>query len=211
MSKKRTNKYLTINGSKDFFKIILDNYKLIIMVTILITGIIYASFSYTNLLSSKSVITNILTNQLKIKATQSFSDCFKNIITSCVIYYCISLVFGLCAIGSPIIACLPFTYGMGIGFEVTYLYSEFGLKGIGYTALMILPMAVVFSIILSYSAKESINMSWDILCQIQDNKKPEIKISTYFKRQLIFAVAYVVAALVNSGIIYSFSSIIKLD
>lgn len=210
MKKTRTNRYLTISNKKDLLNFVTGNYKIMILLLLLVAGIVYSSFSYQSLAESKSVLVNVLTSQQNLKATQGFMDCFYNILTQYSIYFFIALIFGMCAIGAPIVAFLPFVYGMGIGFQVTFLYTQYQLKGIGYTALMIMPMAVVFSVLILYCAKESINMSWDILSLIQESKKPTIKMATYFKRQLIFALCFVVFSLLNAALITAFSPIIVL-
>lgn len=40
-------------------------------------------------------------------------------------------VFGLCAVGLPLICVLPVIRGVGIGMLSGYLYSNFALRGLG--------------------------------------------------------------------------------
>lgn len=193
---------------KSFFY---DNYKFIGLVLLLGGGILYATLTYESLREGESVMAALLTSQQAARASQTFLECFTNTLTTYAIYYAIALLAGLCAIGLPMILVLPFFYGMGIGYEVTFLYSEYQLKGVGYTAVMIAPAAIVFSIILIYAARESLNMSWDILGMIQDKKQPEIPLKTYFKRYAVFAVCMVVSSVVFSFITTSLSQAIPLD
>lgn len=209
-AKTRTNHYSVLTGSVDLKKTIVDNYRIIVILIIFALGIIYSLLSYQTAHSGVSPLLSILAKQYEIKADQTFLDCFSNALLNNGIYFLIVFLFGLCAIGLPVVVCVPFVYGMTIGFQVTYLYMTYQTKGIGYAALMVVPMAVLFGLILLFAAEQGLSMSWDILSAIQDGRQPRITIIVYLKRFFIFALSTLAVTALLSLLNTAFAKIIVL-
>lgn len=210
MKKTRTNNYSLLYSNKKVKDLFIENYKIIILVIIIALGLIYSLLSYKNASDSNNVIFNLLSNQKEIKATQTFLDCFLNNITTYSIYYGIAFLFGLCALGLPVLILTPFVYGVQIGYQVMYFYTEFQVKGVGYTALVVAPIAIAFGIVLIFALNEALRMSWDIFSAIQDGTKPRISINVFIKRFAVFAIAILSSTLVFSLINIGISKLITL-
>lgn len=204
MKKTRTNNYSLLSSNKKIKDIFIENYKIIILVIIIAMGLVYSLISYQAASDGDNVIFKLLSNQQEIKATQTFLDCFSNSIITYSIYYCVVFLFGMCALGLPMLIVAPFVYGIQIGYQIMYLYTEFSSKGVGYTALVVAPIAILFGIVLIFSLNEALSMSWDIFSAIQDGTKPRITINVYIKRFAVFAFVILAAtaifSLVNIGI-----------
>lgn len=206
----RTNNYSFIHGSFNLKEIITDNYKIILILIVFALGIIYSLLSYQTAHSGTSPLLTLLSKQYEIKSEQAFLDSFYNALTVNGIYFIIVFLFGLCAIGFPVVICMPFIYGMTCGFQITYLYITYQAKGIGYAALMVLPMAILFGIILLLATEQGVTMSWDILSAIQDGRKPGITITVYLKRFFIFAIAVIAVTALVTLLTTGFSKLITL-
>lgn len=210
MKKSRTNNYSLIGKPVDLKRIVTDNYRIIVILIIFGLGIIYSLLSYQTAHSGESSLLSILAKQYEIKADQTFTDAFYNALLNNGIYFLTVFLFGLCAIGLPVIICVPFIYGMTCGFQITYLYMTYQARGIGYAALMVAPMAIIFGLILLLAAEQGICMSWDILSAAQDGKRPKVTVTVYLKRFLIFAVAALAVTAMLSLLNTAFSKIIVL-
>lgn len=66
---------------------------------------------------------------------------------------------GLCAVGQPFAACALAVRGLGMGVVFSQLYSGFGVKGMLYSAVLVLPNALICSVALVLGAREAICLS----------------------------------------------------
>lgn len=211
MKKIRTNNYSLLSGPENLKKILLDNYRIIVILILFALGVIYSLISYQSAHNGESSLLSMLAKQYEIKATQTFLDCFYNSLLTNGIYFLAVFLAGLCAIGLPVLISVPFIYGMTAGFQITYLYMTYQAKGIGYAALMVAPMALFFGLILLFATEQGTIMSWDILSAVQDGKRPRVTITVYLKRFLIFALAALAVTALLSLLNTGFSKIITLS
>lgn len=210
MNKPRKSSYSLIGKPIDFRRVITDNYRIIVILIIFAFGVIYSLLSYQSAHSGDSSLLALLAKQYEMKAEQTFLDCFYNALINNGIYFLTVFLCGLCAIGFPMVICVPFVYGMTCGFQITYLYITYQAKGIGYAALMIAPMAILFGTILLFATEQGLIMSWDILSALQDGKRSNITITTYLKRFFIFAIAMLSITALLSLLNTAFSKLIVL-
>ena len=110
-------------------------------------------------------------------------------------------VFGLCAVGLPLICILPIIRGVGIGMLSGYLYSNFALRGLGYCVLVIYPglIPAIFALLLACSA--GINSSYEMLLSLSSGKaqRGEGSIKIYCMRFLIICILIVRAAVTDAA------------
>ena len=74
---------------------------------------------------------------IRSKSSQSLGMNFINSLAVNAAFMLAVFVFGLCAVGLPLICILPIIRGVGIGMLSGYLYSNFALRGLGYCVLVI--------------------------------------------------------------------------
>lgn len=202
--RRKNNNYSLIFKTADVTKFIAQNYRIILIVLIFMIGIVVSMLCFDYVKNSENSIIQILAQQYEIKETQTIKSCFINNMTMFSIYICSIFLCGVCALGIPVIPVFPFIYGINVGYQVTYLYTTYGAKGVGYTALMVVPISAIFTLIMIFACNEALSMSTDIFTCIQDNKKSKIDLLVYVKRFAIFLVitVFITAMLsfVNTGL-----------
>lgn len=88
-------------------------------------------------------ILELLENYRTARATQSMLATFSNSMLSSALLLLLSYTCGLCAIGMPVICSIPIVKGIGTGLISGYFYSQFTLKGLGYSLLLVCPGALL--------------------------------------------------------------------
>lgn len=71
----------------------------------------------------------------------------------------VAFICGFCAIAQPAALFLPLFRGMGIGLTMGYLYSAYGWRGILSGAALILPNAVLSSVVILLACREALRLS----------------------------------------------------
>lgn len=115
-------------------------------------------------------------------------------------FWIMTLLFGLCAIGAPFIAVLPTIKGLGIGLVTGYIYSVYGLSGIGYCLLVIFPGALISFIALIYSVSDAFKMSvftLGSLLNFNSQKGGADKFKIYFAKEIFYLLIFVISAFVD--------------
>lgn len=96
---------------------------------------------------------------LSDKADQSVFESFCGSFGSSLLFFGCSFLCGLSAIGQPLAVLSLFLKGLGLGSSMGYLYLHYGLSGIGYSALFLLPSGAIAVFALLLSVKESLRLS----------------------------------------------------
>ncbi len=125
--------------------------------------------------------------------------------------FLITVLFGMCIIGYPVIYTVPLVTGAAISIKIAYYYMSYKLKGIGYSLLMIIPEAAAFETLLLYSVNTSCKLSYTIFNTV--NKKDmtkEINLKSYLKSYLIYFLILFVIASISTLFSYLLNTIITL-
>jgi hypothetical protein len=93
------------------------------------------------------------------KAEQSVFQCFCGSLGSSLLFFGCSFLCSLSAVGQPMAVLSLFLKGLGLGSSMGYLYLHYGLSGIGYSALFLLPSGAIAVFALLLSVKESLRLS----------------------------------------------------
>ena len=132
-----------------------------IFVTVLFIGIIFGAISGRNandkLMESLDLI--FLTN-FKVRCSQGALAAFSASFASSFIFLLAVFLLGLSVWGGYIAVFLPFIKGYGYGLSAGYLYCTYGLNGILYNILIILPGAFLCSIIISAACQQALKFSF---------------------------------------------------
>ena len=138
---------------------------------------------------------------IRSKSSQSLGMNFINSLAVNAAFMLAVFVFGLCAVGLPLICILPIIRGVGIGMLSGYLYSNFALRGLGYCVLVIYPglIPAIFALLLACSA--GINSSYEMLLSISSAKaqRGDGSIKIYCMRFLIICILIVLAAVTDAA------------
>ena len=183
------------------------NKLLLFMCLSLVVGIVIGSFALSGNKSISGYANNLFDYFINSRQGLGF---FNQFFSSLLFYFLICLTFftiGTSIIGavmSPIICCLS---GIYLGGLASYSYSQFGLKGVAFNAIVLLPSALAFSISLFFSAKEAFNFSL-IIIKLTLPKSRSCNISVEFKtycgRFVLALIFCVIAALIDAAVSTSF-------
>lgn len=108
---------------------------------------------------------SFLTNEYsRLISVSSVWVSFKNTLFSNLAFLLLPYLLGFSAVGQPFVLSLPFFKGLGLGFFTAQMYTSYGIGGIGFCALIILPysLAVVFCDIIA--CREAFRLSNLFFC-----------------------------------------------
>lgn len=161
-------------------------------------GLIIGSFTVKNgnyYLTDK--IIEYYMQYLKAKSTFSGAAVFFNTFLISSLLLVLNYFIGLCAVGIPFAALIPFGVGSIIGTVSGYIYETYMLKGLGYCAIIIFPAAVVITAAIILSCRESITMSSTMMSLL--SQRPRGRQRTFKEYTVKFL--FYLAALVGGSII----------
>ncbi len=127
-----------------------------------------------------------LTN-FKVRCSQGILDSFVASFASAFIFILIIFLLGLSVWGGFIAAAVPFVKGYGYGLATGYLYSTYGLTGILYNILIILPGAFLCSAVIAAASQEAFRSSIKIISVFRKttvSDDPHIQMKKYLLSML---------------------------
>ncbi|MDO4743390.1 MAG: hypothetical protein Q4B04_05095 [bacterium] len=149
-----------IEFRNNFLKAIIHNKSLIAMFLLFIISFVCGSGLAKNADSfTNEFIKGIVTNFVSVRTDSSFLIVLFNSFFSCAGFLLLFYVIGLCAVG-PVLSPLVLAFkGIGCGMLVGFLYATYELKGIAFTAIIILPPMLLFTIIYIFASREAFKFS----------------------------------------------------
>lgn len=178
------------------------NRRILIMMLLFAAGMIIGAVSLKRADSYLSgAFSDMFSVYIRSRCSQSLGMNFINSLALNAAFMLAAFVFGLCAVGLPLICILPIIRGVGIGMLSGYLYSNFALRGLGYCVLVIYPglIPAIFALLLACSA--GINSSYEMLLSLSSAKaqRGEGSIKIYCMRFLIICILIVFAAVIDAA------------
>lgn len=205
--KRKNNKYF-IMSSKTFAEM-KGNLRLFLLTAVFAAGILAGAAFLRNagFAAVGEKLMYIADSYKKLKCEQSF---FQNFCYSMItegLLLITSVFWGFSAIGSPLVCVLPFIKGLGIGFFCGYLYSEYGLHGLGYSMLMIVPAQSIANLTLIASCNESCKFSLSV-CEEGILASPLRKEETrlYLLKHGVYLIMMIASSLIGAAFCSIFSS-----
>ncbi len=176
------------------------NYKNLVFFVLFFCGLIIGVLTMKNETSTlKDIFSEFFVQYITNKSNESFFNCFLDSLFIIIMPTIVTYIFGLCAVGLPIIIAIPTLTGIAVGMAIGFLYSSYSLQGLGYAALIIIPSLAVVIATLIKCCSEAINMSIEIIAGISgyqsQNRRNELK--DYCLRFLIFFIPLILSALLN--------------
>lgn len=143
-----------------------SNGLLIVLATLFISGLVVGALCVRTAESELlGKMAQLFQNYTQIRTQQSLFQNFSNSFIAGASGIFLLYLLGLTAWGAPLILCIPAFEGMGIGMASGTLYADYGWLGFGYSALIIVPGALISAIAILLSARESIRYSADIFLE----------------------------------------------
>ena len=177
------------------------NRRILIMMLLFAAGMIIGAVSLKRADSYLSgAFSDMFSVYIRSKGSQSLGMNFINSLALNAAFMLAAFVFGLCAVGLPLICILPIIRGVGIGMLSGYLYSNFALRGLGYCVLVIYP-GLIPAIALLLACSAGINSSYEMLLSLSSVKaqRGEGSIKIYCMRFLIICILIVLAAVTDAA------------
>lgn len=203
--KKKSMRIKRFNG-----KLLKSNQTLTVLCVLLLTGMLLGAVCVKH--ADEAVLERIKTLTGAYFVTGNESSIIKNFlsyISADTQFIILSVLFGLCVIGEPILWLLPVIRGLGLGIITGYIYKTFNVQGVIYSTVLIVIPAVISSLAMAVSCKESILSSRDIRSTLkQDSKQFNYRefLKLFAVRNLILYVFVVLSGIIGCVLTYFFSS-----
>lgn len=181
--------------------------------TIFLLGIFLGTFFSGKSLLNAFDVNVFFENFLNSRDDSRFVDVFLNTFSSGMVYLLFCYFSGMFALGGISNGLILLLKGTSLGVIMGYSYLVYGLKGVIFSVIIILPSAFITNVTLIYAAKESFIFSLCFFRLFTDNLllKP---IRTEFKRYCIKYIAFIFlilfSALVDGLLTKIFFNVINL-
>ncbi len=156
------------------------NYKNVFFYVLFLCGFIIGVLTVSKMNSdANEILKHFFTSYLIENSNKDFLDFFIESVLIIAAIPFLTFLFGLCVFGIPCIISAPAFTGAISGILIGFLYLNFGLKGLGFCALIIIPIIAITVATLIKCCEEAINMSVEIIAITggfqTSNKRNELK------------------------------------
>lgn len=203
----KKNKYFVMS-SKTFTEM-KGNLRLFLLACAFATGMLAGAAFLKNTVTTSvgEEVVYIADTYKNLKCNQGFLQNFCYSMLSEGILLLISVFIGFSAIGSPLICLLPFIKGLGLGLFCGYLYSEYGLHGLGYSLLLIVPAQSIANLTLIVSCNESCGFSYKICKEgILSSTLRKEETKNYMLKHGVYLIMMAISSLIGAFFCSIFSS-----
>ena len=137
------------------------NKKIIVLLMVLVlAGVLIGTLVFSNMNPSDLSNLSFMTQGfIENRAGQTFLQTLTTSFTSSSLMVLICFLLGFSAISQPAEFLIPLIRGIGLGTSIAYIYTSYGIRGFFITFVMIMPHAVISSVVIIISARESIRLS----------------------------------------------------
>ncbi len=193
----------------DFQSLFEANKNYVYSVLFYLIGLLLGTFIYEGI-QSESVNSRIHT-VLNLTVQNQLLQLFLNRLSVYLILFCITVLMGLFVIGFTLTNCIPIITGCIIGVKLAYYYVSFGMKGIGYSALLILPESAILMTVIIYCIQTSSNLSREVLQSLKkEDTALRSDVKPYLKQYFLYFILLIISAFVNGLLTYGIAPLIKL-
>lgn len=142
----------------------------------------------------------IINGFISLKSDETMAQTFFSSLGSTVPLMLVVFILGFCALGIPLISLSAAFRGIGIGAMLGYMYAFYGVKGISYCLLLVIPPALLSIPAIILACKEAMRFSGIVFSFIsktngRNDKFPDMR--KYCLRFVVFLLALIAAALVD--------------
>ena len=173
----------------------------IILFSLFLCGLILGVFLIKNCNDDiKNAFSTLLGNYISAKSECGFLGCFSGVVVFLIIFILIAFLFGLCALGTPLVWLVPIIFGIICSGYVSLMLMNYGLKGLLYCVMVdLLPYAITTATLVKCcceSTKISVNL---FSCIAGDNAlKGKNLFKEYIISYLILCIPVIIGALISA-------------
>lgn len=178
------------------------NYKNLLFLTLFFCGFIVGILSMKGEDNQvKTIAVEFFGDYILNKSNEGLFSAFLNSFFLICLFPFITFIFGLCAVGIPIIIAIPTIIGALVGMAIGFLYSCYSLQGLGYAALILIPSVSILIATLTRCCNEAVNMSIEIIANMSGykNQSKRNEFKEYFLRFLVFLIPLILSAVLNAA------------
>ena len=171
------------------------------------TGVLAGTVMYCAMNSERvEILDNITGNFISVRLGQSFSEMLISSFSGSFILLLICFLLGFSAIAQPAELLVPVFQGLGAGVSIAGMYSSYGLSGIGISAVLVVPNAVISAFAVIIAVREAINLSSEIYyCAFGREQSAEsLDFRLYFTKFVILCAMLTAASLAESLVTFLF-------
>ena len=199
---------IKIKKHTDYSKLIEENKHYILITAIYILGLIAGTLIYKNL---DTDALNKTLEKILISNDNTFLSIFVQKIITYLCVYILAVVFALSVIGYPVVNIIPFLCGFEIAVKLSYYYTLYNVKGLGYSLLLNAPEISAFMLIMIFTVNQAGELSKKIFRSTFMKESSVINNASYYlKKFCVYVLEIICVATVNSLIEFLLSSIITL-
>lgn len=164
-----------------------QNKTFVILSVFFLFGIFMGAISSENLDNTATdKITKLFLSNISARESTSILYIFVSSLASSFLFILLAFFMGLSMWGCILAPIVPLLRGFCLGISQTYLYSTYGLKGIGFQLLVLLPGLFMSSLAILLMAREAIRLSHNFSSFMLFGKREPFgkkdDIRTYFLR-----------------------------
>ena len=191
------------------------DYKSIILFSLFICGIIIGSVTVIKGDSEfKEIIKSFTENYIKSRNELNFLRLFGSTVIEYTVFPLVCFLFGLCAVGLPVIYSIPLIYGLISSIIVTFFVSTYSTNGLGFSAIIIIPAVSLTAGVLIKCCSTASDMSFNILSAVSgtDVKKGNNNdlIKEYVARYTVYLLPVILSALIMCGSFRLFGNLFSI-
>lgn len=190
------------------------NYIFIAIMILFIVGMVYGTLLIksqpVNLLKQLNIITKEYASSQR---KESILSLMVNSFCSSFVFLLLPYLFGYSPIGQAGTLLVPLFKGLGLGATLGHLYLTFGLKGIGYSALIIVPQTVIALFAIMIACRESIKLSNLFFINILPDREKMVTTQTikmYNIKYGILMFFILISAIVDAVFVVLFSGLFQI-
>ncbi len=191
---------LRIN-SFGFLDYLQKNYILLIVLFSLILGIIFGTLKLDNSEALKSFFAEQLENFFSLRNDARFNKILISSFLQSLAVLFLMFLLGASLFGVVTVPVAMFIKGFLEGGMSAFLYSQYGLKGIAFNAVILIPATVAFLIVLLIASRESIKFSFKFSSLTLSKTLPKnlsVDFKDYSIKFLILTILTLAAALLDA-------------
>ena len=154
----RGSRVLSLNGVKavNFLK---ENGSLIFLTLIFVLGVLSGALFFEKQVSVADYAKNQFTDFLVLRQKGTFFAIFFSSLINLLIYFGGVFIAGTSVVGNIVSPFVVMWFGFNFGTLATYLYSGYALKGIAFSAIILIPSSAIFALILVFCSREAMRFS----------------------------------------------------
>ena len=190
----------------DIYKAVQKNIRLYVFMFLFLLAMLAGALLVKNI--DKSLLEKLVTVFAAERNQQSFWETFLYSLWSAMPLFFVLFLCGLSPAGTPLIVLAPIYKGLGTGVTMGYLYSDWGLKGVMYSFILIVPATFIYALTLSFCCREAHRFSALLRREMGVKAQGTVlheEVRLYMKRFLLLTAPVLLSCIVDVILSLSFS------